>query len=220
MFGYNYSFCLGAVGESGKRLKGKNPEGKNFRTLLRRKQSSAKISKISRYTLKSSKSDIFYLLRNLLKYLLRTFLSSAKFSDVFTLCVFTLWLFPGIKCNPGSLRDLCFRTILCHSFVPQNIVAPLNRCLTQKPEPSEPCFQEPKDRRWANGVARKWGRTDLTRFKDFDRIDFDRILTGLWLDSMESGKSWLKTVWPPSWPTPFTWCRSEEPALSELFLRN
>ena len=34
-----------------KRLKGKNPEGKNFRKLLRRKQSSAKISKISRNTL-------------------------------------------------------------------------------------------------------------------------------------------------------------------------
>ena len=78
-----------------KRLKGKNPGGKNFRKLLRRKQSSAKISKVSRNTLKSSKSDIFYLLRNLLKYLLRTFFSSAKFSEVFTLCVFTLWLFPN-----------------------------------------------------------------------------------------------------------------------------
>ena len=80
-----------------KRLKGKNPEGKNFRKLLRRKQSSAKISKISRNALKSSKSDIFYLLRNLLKYLLRTFFSSAKFSEVFTLCVFTLWLFPSLN---------------------------------------------------------------------------------------------------------------------------
>ena len=49
--------------KSWKRLKGKNPEGKNFRKLLRRKQSSAKISKISRNTIKSSKSDIFYLLR-------------------------------------------------------------------------------------------------------------------------------------------------------------
>ena len=78
-----------------KRLKGKNAEGKNFRKLLRRKQSSAKISKISRNTLKSSKSDIFYLLRNLLKYLLRTFFSSARFSEVFALCVFTLWLFSG-----------------------------------------------------------------------------------------------------------------------------
>ena len=76
-----------------KRLKGRNPEGKNFRKLLRRKQSSAKISKISRNTLKSSKSDIFYLLRNLLRYLLGTFSSSAKFPEVFTLCVFTLWLF-------------------------------------------------------------------------------------------------------------------------------
>ena len=77
-----------------KRLKGKNPEGKNFRKLLRRKQSSAKISKISRNTINSSKSEIFYLLRNLLKYLLRTFFSSAKFSEVFALCVFTLWIFP------------------------------------------------------------------------------------------------------------------------------
>ena len=84
-----------------KRLKGKNAKGKNFRKLLRRKQSSAKISKISGNTLKSSKSDIFYLLRNLLKYLLRTFFSSAKFSEVFTLCVFTLWLFPI-----GALKTL------------------------------------------------------------------------------------------------------------------
>ena len=75
------------------RLKGKNPEGKNFRKLLRRKQSSAKISKTSRNTLKSSKSDILYLLRNLV----RTFFSSAKFSEVFALCVFTLWLFPSLS---------------------------------------------------------------------------------------------------------------------------
>ena len=45
-------------------------------------------------SIKSCKSDIFYLLRNLLKYLLRKFFSSTKFSEVFTLCVFTLWLFP------------------------------------------------------------------------------------------------------------------------------
>ena len=37
-----------------KRLKGKNPESKNFRKLLRRKQSSAKISKISRNGIKAS----------------------------------------------------------------------------------------------------------------------------------------------------------------------
>ena len=61
---------------------------KIFRKLLRRKQSSAKISKISRNTLKSSKNDILYLLRNLLKYLLRTFFSSAKFSEVFALLRF------------------------------------------------------------------------------------------------------------------------------------
>ena len=46
-----------------KGLKGKKPEGKNFRKLLRRKQSSAKISKISRNTLKPSESDIVYLLK-------------------------------------------------------------------------------------------------------------------------------------------------------------
>ena len=90
-----------------KRLKGKNPEGKNFQKLLRTKQSSAKISKISRNTLKTSKSDIFYLLRNLLKYLLRTFFSSAKFSEVFALCVFTLWLFLNERsksCMPPRLH--------------------------------------------------------------------------------------------------------------------
>ena len=48
-------------------------EDKNFRKLLGRKQSSANISRISRNTLKSSKSDIFYLLKKLLKHLLRTF---------------------------------------------------------------------------------------------------------------------------------------------------
>ena len=95
------------VTDNWKRLKGQNPEGKNFRKLLRRKQSSAKISKISRNTIKSSKSDIFYLPRNLLNYLLRTFFSSAKFSEVFTLCIFTLWLFPRQECpraSPGRFR--------------------------------------------------------------------------------------------------------------------
>ena len=62
-----------AGAQNWKRLKGKNREGKNSRKPLRRKQSSTKISRISRNTLKSSKSDIVYLLRNLLKYLLRTF---------------------------------------------------------------------------------------------------------------------------------------------------
>ena len=58
--------------ENWKQLKGKNSEGKNFRKLLGRKQSSAKISKISRNPRKSSENAIFYLLTNLLKYLLRT----------------------------------------------------------------------------------------------------------------------------------------------------
>ena len=56
-------------------------------SILRRKQSSAKISKISRNTLKSSKPCFVYLLRNLLTHLLRTF-SSAKFSAMFALYVF------------------------------------------------------------------------------------------------------------------------------------
>ena len=94
-----------------KRRKGKNPEGKNFRQLLRRKQSSAKISKISRNTLESSKSDIFYLLRNLLKYLLRTFFSSAMFSEVCTLCVFTLWLFLNNNQRACTLFSPEFRGI-------------------------------------------------------------------------------------------------------------
>ena len=94
-----------------KRLKGKKPEGKNFRELLRRKQSSAKISKISRNTIKSSKSDIFYLLRNLLKYLLRTFFSSAKFSEVFALRVFTLWLFPTLGVFRGQILEDLSRNV-------------------------------------------------------------------------------------------------------------
>ena len=79
-----------------KRLKGKTQRVETSGKLLRRKQSSAKISKISRNTLKSNKSDIFYLLRNLLKYLSSAnIFASAKFSEVFTLCIFTLWLFPS-----------------------------------------------------------------------------------------------------------------------------
>ena len=48
--------------QSWKRLKGKNPEGKNFRKLLRRKRSSAKISKISKNTINPVKviSSIFW----------------------------------------------------------------------------------------------------------------------------------------------------------------
>ena len=45
---------------------------------------------IQKYSKIQCKSDIFYLLRNLLKYLLRTFFSSAKFSEVFTPLRFTL----------------------------------------------------------------------------------------------------------------------------------
>ena len=58
---------------------GRNTEGETFRELLRRKQSSAKISKISRTTLKLSTSDIFDLLRHLLQYLLQTFFHSRSF---------------------------------------------------------------------------------------------------------------------------------------------
>ena len=77
---------------SGNGFRVKIQRAKTSEKLLRRKQSSAKISKISRITLKSSQNDIFDLLRNLLKYLLRTFFSSAKFSEVFTLCVCPLAL--------------------------------------------------------------------------------------------------------------------------------
>ena len=51
----------------------KRLKGKNFRELLRRKPSSEKISKISRNSLRSNKNNIAYLLRNLMKCLLRTF---------------------------------------------------------------------------------------------------------------------------------------------------
>ena len=58
-----------------------SPEDKNFRKPLRRKQPSAKILKISRNTLKSGRSDIFYLLRHHLKYprSFRSFLPFAFF---------------------------------------------------------------------------------------------------------------------------------------------
>ena len=80
---------------SWKRLKGQNPERKNLRKLLRRKQSSAKIPKISRITLTSSKkSDIFYLLRNLPKYLLRTiFFFREVFRSFYPLRFYPLALF-------------------------------------------------------------------------------------------------------------------------------
>ena len=80
-----------------KRLQGKNPEGKSFRKLLRRKQSSAKISKISRNTIKSSKSDIFYLLRNLLKYLLRTFFLPRSFQKFLPFTFLPSGSFRGLK---------------------------------------------------------------------------------------------------------------------------
>ena len=73
--------------------KSKNPEGKNFRKPPRRKQSSAKISKISRNTIKSSKSEIWEIFWNIF---CEHFFSSAKFSEVFALCVFTPWIFPNI----------------------------------------------------------------------------------------------------------------------------
>ena len=83
----------------------KNPEGKNFQKLLRRKQSSAKISKISRNTIKSSKDDIFCHLKIFLKYLLRTFFSSrAVFKSFYPLSFHPLALsgrylrFPGVLC--------------------------------------------------------------------------------------------------------------------------
>ena len=76
-----------------KRLKGKNPEGKNFRKLLRRKQPSAKIAKIySKYSKFQCKSDIFNLLRDLLKYLPRTFFLPRSFQNFFPLRFYPLAL--------------------------------------------------------------------------------------------------------------------------------
>ena len=82
--------------QSWKRLEGKNPQGKNFRKLLRSKQSSAKISKISRHTLKSSESDMLLssekssetssaniFLRSLPKFLPFAFVPSGSFRQSF-----------------------------------------------------------------------------------------------------------------------------------------
>ena len=97
---------------SWKRLKGRNPEGKNFRKLLRRKQSSAKISKISRNTIKSSKSDIFYLLRNLLKYLLRTFFLPRSFQKFLPFAFLSSGSF-RLGCTPrGSCNNTLLRRVL------------------------------------------------------------------------------------------------------------
>ena len=84
-------------------------KGKNFRKLLRRKQSSAKISKISRNTTKSRKviSSIFSEISS------ANIFSSAKFSEVFTLCVFTLWLFPSFMYH--SPRNF-YKLIPCRLF--------------------------------------------------------------------------------------------------------
>ena len=89
-----------------KRLKGKNPEGKNFRKLPRRKQSSAKISKISRNTIKSRKSDLFYLLRNLLKYLLRTFFLPRSFQKFLPFAFLPSGSFRLLPCNKGGVSHV------------------------------------------------------------------------------------------------------------------
>ena len=87
-------------------LKGKNPEGKDFRKLLRRKQSSAKISKISRNDLKASKSEVFYLLGNLSKYVLRTFFLPRSFQKCLPFAFFSplglsdLWLSGHVQQPP------------------------------------------------------------------------------------------------------------------------
>ena len=59
-----------------KQLNGKNPESKNFknfRKLLRRGTLLRRFRRYPENTLKPSKSDIFYLLRNFVTYLPRTF---------------------------------------------------------------------------------------------------------------------------------------------------
>ena len=91
-----------------KRLKDKNPEGANFRNLLRRKQSAAKISKTCRHTLNPNKSDIIYLLRNLLKYLPQTSFLSRSFQKflLFAFCplaLFGLWRHPEIRGHQGNV---------------------------------------------------------------------------------------------------------------------
>ena len=80
-----------------------------------------------------------------------------------------------------------------------------------------------KARRWANGVVRKWGRTDLAKFCFFNpvgvrleslkahdftgfRPDFNRTLTGF-----------HKNCLTPSSPTPFTRCRKATAPRFELY---
>ena len=103
-----------------KRLKGNNPEGKNFRKLLRRKRSSAKSSRISRNTLKSNKNDIFYLLWNPLKYLLRTFFLPRSFQK----------FLPFAFLPSGPFRVLaCFRPFLHCNCNPLNNSKIVNSCV-------------------------------------------------------------------------------------------
>ena len=120
------------VGVIWKRLKGKNPEGKNFRKLLRRKQSSAKISKISRNTIKSSKSEIweifwnifcehFFLPRSFQKFLPFVFLPSGSFRVIvsFSICSHLSQFVRVCLCFGSCFRELeicvCLRlrTFVC-----------------------------------------------------------------------------------------------------------
>ena len=116
-----------------KRLKGKNPQGKNFRKLLRRKLSSAMISKISRNTIKSSKGDIFYLLRNIFcehfllprsfqKFLPFAFLPSGSFRR--TAFLQNWGDFPENVAPPPT----CYRSLsgpMCPGSVPEGSGTPL-----------------------------------------------------------------------------------------------
>ena len=69
--------------------KGKNSQGKIPKTSQKKAIFREDFEDIQN-TVEPSKSDIFYLLRDPLKCLLRTFFSSAEFSEVFALRVFTL----------------------------------------------------------------------------------------------------------------------------------
>ena len=65
-----------------KRLKGKNQTLRTSENFSEESNLPQRFEDIQKY-FKSSKSDIFYLLRNLLKYLLRTFFFREKFSQKF-----------------------------------------------------------------------------------------------------------------------------------------
>ena len=126
-----------------KRLKGKNAEVKHFRKLQRRKQSSMKISKISRNTLNSSVKvissifweifwNIFYellvLLRSFQKFLPFAFLPSGSF---WLTKAFIHWMPcpPSVKSASVSVHWFLLRRILFSkvAFKDERIIDSLTR---------------------------------------------------------------------------------------------